>query len=787
MEQKITALIIDDDQVDLLAIKRAIKLSGFNAEIVLHNSYDDGITEALSAEFDCIFVDYNLPGDNGLKFINEYKSKGGLAPIIVITSQGDERLAVEVMKAGACDYISKSLINAETVGKSIRFATQLKSNKSNTTKIERALIETEQKLNAVIAKSPILLFSIDEGGMFTLFKGMAMDQLGLTEGDVLGKSVFEIYSKLPVKLQDLKNALLGKEFTQYCEFNNRHFEVHYIPVKRAGGGFAGAMGIVTDVTGHKEHEKELKNQVILAAETQKIKENFLASMSHEIRTPIHGIISLSKIVSRTELNKEQNNYLNAIKKSADNLLVIINDILDISKMDSEKMTFENICFNMRELLTTVLELFKARAAEKNISVLLDYDKSLPDLFKGDPVRLSQIINNIVGNAIKFTEKGSVTLQLKTVDSNNDCSVISFKVIDTGIGIPQNKLPKIFDSFSQVGADTTRKYGGTGLGLSIAKKLVELQNGIISVESTLNVGTTFTFNMPFNHPEPGEVEEAASTTIDKHTNLKKKVKLLVVEDNDINRLIVNKHINDWGFEHDIAENGVIACEKIMANEYDVVLMDIEMPEMNGYEATEKIRSTFPENKKSIPILAMTAHATPTEKDKCLKLGMNDYISKPFDPIDVKNKIVELAFPNLQNEVEQTKAEEEAKPAATVERPAQRLTNLEFLRQMSDSTNSFFIEFIQLFLKNTPDSLNDLSNALKVKDWEKIRQVAHKMKPSMNYIGLKQTYEIVQKLEQNAKQQIHLDEVPEMISKISDACQIAFLELEEELKTVVVKSA
>lgn len=783
MELKITALIIDDDQVDLLALKRAIKLSGFNADIVMHNAYEDGLTEALASTFDCIFIDYNMPGENALKFISSYKQGGGVAPIIVITAQGDERLAVEVMKAGACDYISKTYINAESIGKTIRFATQLKSTSNNTTKIERALIETEQKLNAVIAKSPILLFSIDESGMFTLFKGMAMDQLGLTEGEVLGKSVFEIYTKLPVKLQDLKNALLGNEFTQYCEFNNRHFEVHYIPVKRAGGGFAGAMGIVTDVTGHKEHEKELKNQVILAAETQKIKENFLASMSHEIRTPIHGIISLSKIVSRTELNKEQANYLNAIKKSADNLLVIINDILDISKMEAEKMTFENICFNMRELLSTIVELFKARAAEKNISVILDYDKSMPDLFKGDPVRLSQIINNLVGNAIKFTHKGSVIIQFGKIDSNEDCTVASFKVVDTGIGIPQNKLPKIFDSFSQVGSDTTRKYGGTGLGLSIAKKLVELQNGVISVDSKLNVGTTFTFNMPFNHPAPGEIEEVSSSTVDKHVNLKRKVKLLVVEDNDINRLIVNKHINDWGFEHDIAENGLIACEKIMANDYDVILMDIEMPEMNGYQATEKIRSTFPPEKSGVPILAMTAHATPTEKEKCLKLGMNDYISKPFDPIDVKNKIVELAFPNLESEQDTQPVAETAKPAQP-ERPAQRLTNLEFLKQMSDSTNSFFIEFIQLFLKNTPDSLTDLNTALKVKDWEKIRQVAHKMKPSMNYIGLKQTYEVVVQLEQNAKQQIHLDEMPDMISKVNDACQIAFLELEEELKAVTV---
>ncbi len=783
IEQRIKLLIIDDDEVDRLAIKRAIKLSGFNADILMIDRYVQGMESALTETFDCIFVDYNLPGYTGLQFIKDFRRRGGEASLVIITSHGDEKLAVETMKSGACDYIPKSSITAETVGKSIRYAMKIKDTQSNTTRIERALVETEQKLNAVISKSPLILFSINESGAFTLFKGKAMESLSLEEGDVIGKSVFEIWNRLPVKLQDVKNALLGKEFTTLTEFSNRFFEVHYMPSRSTEGSFTGVMGIATDITGHKEQEQELRNQVILSTETQKIKEQFLANMSHEIRTPIHGIIGITKIVLQSELNKEQNNYLNAIKKSADNLLVIINDILDFSKIEAEKMTFENTCFNLRDLINTIMELFKTRATEKKIKLVFADDVEIPQLIKGDPVRLTQIINNLLGNAIKFTHDGSVSLVLQKVESNDKCTVVGFKVKDTGIGIPQNKLATIFDSFSQAGNDIARKYGGTGLGLSIAKKLVELQGGTISVESTVNVGTDFLFNLPFNHPEPGEIETAEKKVADKHTGFKQKIKMLVVEDNDINRLIINKHINDWGFEHDVAENGVIALEKLKDNEYDLILMDIEMPEMNGYEAAEKIRSTFPAEKKNIPILAMTAHATSTEKEKCYKVGMNDYVSKPFDATEVKNKIIELVYPSAATvEVKQTVVETEM-PLPAPAAMQKRITDLTFLHEMSAGANAnFFKEFISLFVQNIPLSLADLEQGLKDKDWEKVRQAAHKMKPSVNYVGLKQTYEMVMKVEKFSKEKINLDEVAEMIKKVIDDCGIAILELEAELKQV-----
>lgn len=777
-EKKINILVIDDDAVDRIAIKRAIKSSGFNADLTIAETYEQGMDAARSKEYDALIIDYYLTGLTGYDFILEFAQRGGQAPVIVISAQGDEKIVVEIMKAGAVDYLSKATLSPENIAYALKDALRNKASKSSQSSMESVLLQTERTLSAVVSKSQLILFSINQSGIFTLFKGQAMNTLNLCEDDVLGKSVFEVWSKLPVKLKDVKNALLGQELKENIQFEGRFFEVHYIPSFNHDGMLSGVMGIATDITGHKEQEDELRQQVIISSETQKMKEQFLANMSHEIRTPIHGILGITNILQQSHLDKEQTHYLNAIKKSADNLLVIINDILDFSKIEAEKMTFEVVCFNLKELVNTINELFKARVTDKEVKIKLDYDTKLPELIKGDPVRLSQVINNLMGNAVKFTHKGAVTLHVKLVTSTDGVANIEFQVSDTGIGIAEDKLSTIFDSFSQAGSDITRKYGGTGLGLSIAKRIVEFQDGKIQVKSVLQKGTTFIFEMPFALPAAGEVETEAKGVAEKHIDFAGKINLLVVEDNEINRLIINKHIKDWGFDHDEACNGLEAIEKIKAADFDVVLMDIEMPELNGYAATERIRTTLEGKKQNIPILAMTAHASLSEKEKCLANGMNDYVSKPFDPIEVKNKIIELSGKAHAGENKERKAE----PIVIEEKQTEmvKLTNLSFLNEMSGGNADFIREFLQLFVNNIPTSVTDLEDGLQDKDWEKVRQAAHKMKPSLNYVGLKETYQDVMTIEANAKDLKNLDDMAALIKKVSDQCAVACIELENELK-------
>lgn len=637
-DNRINILVIDDDEVDRLSLKRAIKASGFNAEIVAVENMTDGITASNLRQFDCVFLDYHLPDCNGLEFLRDHKQSLCGAPVIVVTSHGDEKLAVEAMRLGACDYMPKSQVTPEGIAQSIRFALRINAAQAITNKAERALLESEKTLETVIAKSPIILFSLDRDGKFTLFKGKGVQMIQVNPDDIIGKSFLDTFNIFPISIQDLRSVIQGRELTTTIEINGRHLEVTCMPQRDDQFEPSGLIGIATDITELKKNEIELKNNLSIARETQQVKEQFLANMSHEIRTPIHGIMSLTNMLIKTQIDQDQHTYLNAIKKSADNLLVIINDILDLSKIEAQKMTFESTIFSVSELAATTYELFRTKAEEKGITIRKNIDECLPEFIKGDPTRLSQIINNLVNNAIKFTNQGSVELNVSLVDTNERCSMIKFCIKDTGIGIPQNKLSTIFDMFTQAGDDITRKYGGTGLGLSIAKKLVDLQGGIIKVDSEVDKGTTFCFSLPFDHPDPSELEAHQKQSEEPESRIDTDLRILIVEDNDINRLVINKMMKDWGVKPDNAVNGIEAIEKIKNAHYDIILLDIEMPEMNGYQCIREIRTSLPDPKNKISVMAMTAHATKKERDKCISLGMDDYISKPFDPFDLKQAAV-----------------------------------------------------------------------------------------------------------------------------------------------------
>jgi len=780
MTEKIKILVIDDDEIDRISLKRSIKSSGFNADIIIASDKASGLEAVSKNTFDCIFLDYNLPDCNGLDFLKFHRNELNGAPVIVVTSHGDEKLAVEAMRLGACDYIPKNHVTPEGIAQSIRYALRINEAHQNTTRFEKAWQESEKKLEAIISKSPIILFAINKNGEFTMFKGKGVELLKIDPADIIGKNFFDTHKQLPIDIQELRSVIEGKELNTTLEINGLHFELTCIPQRDHQFEPAGMIGIATDVTELKKSEIDLKSSLSNARESEKVKEQFLANMSHEIRTPIHGIMSLTNLLLKTGIDADQLTYLNAIKKSADNLLVIINDILDLSKIEAQKMTFESTIFSIPEIVNTTFELFRSKANEKGIKISREIDVCIPEYIKGDPTRLSQILNNLVNNAIKFTNKGGVEIGISLVDTNERCSMISFSVRDSGIGIPQNKLSTIFDMFTQAGDDITRKFGGTGLGLSIAKKLVDLQGGIIKVESTVNQGTTFTFSMPFDHPDPTELDAHHNASEEPESRIDSELRILVVEDNDINRLVINKIMKDWGVKPDNAVNGVDAIEKIKANTYDVILLDIEMPEMNGYQCIREIRSSLPAPKNGVPVMAMTAHANKKERDKCIGLGMDDYISKPFDPFDLKQKIVALSKKSLGGTCEVQLSEPE-----TVNASATKLTNLDYLRELSENNESFFRDFINLFLSNTPPTLLDLNSHLDKQNWEGVRQAAHKVKPSLNYLGLKEAQKIAATIEEYAVNKSNLEKLPGMVGELIKICNAAFAELEIELKSIPIQ--
>lgn len=385
-----------------------------------------------------------------------------------------------------------------------------------------------------------------------------------------------------------------------------------------------------------ERTAELSDTLAELRRTQKFRDQFLANMSHEIRTPMNAIVGLTNLLVKTPLNSDQEKYLQVIRKSGENLLVIINDILDLSKIEAGKLELEHVPFPLHRTLQNVREILALKANEKKIGLELEIGKGVPEYVLGDETRLTQIIMNLAGNAIKFTEKGMVTLSLHKKGEADKVVALTFAVKDTGIGIPADKLEKIFESFGQASSDTTRKFGGTGLGLSISRQLVELHGGHLQVESEPGKGSTFFFTLDYTPAQAPDAETAAS--LEEMPDMAGK-KILLVEDNPFNQLVANDTIVQLfpGVLIDVAETGQSAIDLASANDYDIILMDIHLPDINGYEATRFIRRELRAPKNAVPVCALTASVSREQIDACMEAGMNDYMPKPFSPEILREKI------------------------------------------------------------------------------------------------------------------------------------------------------
>lgn len=496
-------------------------------------------------------------------------------------------------------------------------------------------------------------------------------------------------------------------------------------------------------------EKKLK-------EASKIQEQFVANISHEIRTPMNAILGFAGLLQKTGLDKNQHEYAKSIRSSAENLLTIINDILDLSHIESGMMHIERLPFNLRELLDSLTTMMNVKAKSRGLYLTTEIDRSIPHMLKGDAVRLTQILINLLGNALKFTHEGGVSVKAECVEKKEEMASVRFIISDTGIGIEPGKQKTIFERFHQAQPETTRRYGGTGLGLSIVKQLVEIQNGTISMESEPGKGSVFTVVLPYQVSNAPGITDALASPVLVAGPLLRKIKILIAEDNLMNQKLLQHLLAQWEIDFDMVKNGAGAVNALeeRSGDYAMVLMDIQMPEMDGYTATEKIRHDL---NLQIPIIAMTAHALAGEKEKCLGTGMDDYISKPLNEEELYKLINKYAQNNSLNDTS--------------------VIDLEYLKILSKGDEVFEKNMIRSFSVQMPEELNKLKSSIIDKNYEQICSIAHNMKSTLSFMGLNQLTPLLQQIEQECKKQNGITRINDNFTLLSATCQLAITEARE----------
>ena len=609
----------------------------------------------------------------------------------------------------------------------------------------------------VLNKLELLVIEINKTGDIIYATPYVEKLLGYTIDEILGDKWWK------ATFDDEKTATECKKANHNYIFNNKKpssFNIFKRQVKTKSGdrkwiewqllkGINDTyFAIGTDITDKIFTNLKLQKAKEIAEESLKDKNDFLNNLSHEIRTPLNAIIGFVDLLLESKLSTEQRDQLNTVKNSGKTLLYLVNDVLDFAKLESNKLSLEEIPFNLHKRLNEVIKLLKVKADEKNISLDLDINQNTPKYVLGDPVRVMQILLNLIGNSIKFTNEGFVILSVKQISETKETTKISFEIKDTGIGIASNKINKIFDVFTQAKKDTARIHGGTGLGLAIVKKLVTLFNGSINVTSKYGKGSTFTVTIPFKKDVKNKIDNNNNQSIIEYKPLK--LKVLLVEDNKTNQLLAKTRLERWECTVDVADNGIEGVKKAQQSLYDIILMDIQMPLMDGFEATRIIKNEISERVSKTPVIAMTAFTSNDDFKKAVKAGVNDYVFKPFKPEDVYKLLKKYG------KITETAKPDEIKTISAI-KDNEVYTDLSFLQEETLNESSLLILLIESFLNDLNEFLEEIEKGYETKNWQRLFRASHKIKPSISVFGIKKLEAIIHDLVEEFRNEENLENV------------------------------
>lgn len=769
MKDVLHIYIVEDESIVALDVKNHLQAIGHRV-LGISSSGEDCLEKIKIVHPDLILMDINLSGVlTGIETAEKINAVMNI-PIVFLTAYTDDKTLKEIKKTGYYGYVTKPFkeidLKTEIEFTVDRYNKLLKLKKDHDAS-KTSLKETEEFFKQVVDNVSDIIYRIDLKGYFTYVNPSGVKQTGYSKTNLLRmKYTSLIRNDFKQKAYYFfKNIFQNKIENSYFEFplitkgGSEMWIGQKIHLLKSNNAIVGFQVIARDITS----EKEFKEQLIIAKKnaenTALIKSQFLANMSHEIRTPLNGIIGIIHLLGKTVLTDKQKTYIDAITSSSNQLMGIINDVLDLSKIEAGKMEIVDSEFDLHEMIQSVVSIFEMKTRDKGVKLTFEIEKNVPVSIIGDSIRLNQIMYNLIGNAVKFTENGEIKLHISLVEETDEECTLKFFITDSGIGMEEGVTDKIFETFTQAEGDTTRKFGGTGLGLAIVKKLVELQNGTIKVESKINEGSKFTIQLKFKKAMDKKAYVAPQPTT--NFSLLENLEILLVEDNPINQLVTKDLLLEKGAKVEIADNGQIALDILKNKSFDVVLMDMQMPVLDGYETMKIIRDSDNNQLNKIPILALTANAIHTEIKKCISDGANDYLSKPFKPESLYQKICGILKPTNQvvKQADQFELDEHL--------------DLKTLEMFTNGKPEL-MESTMRELKNSFNAdLISLKNALESENEQMVRSIAHKIKPNFLLIGINKIGQLCKEIENEAsseelikKTKILLEAMPIIIAEIND---------------------